>query len=190
MNTLQIQMRKLLVHTLGRLSDGIRIAREHGMISGKMIDYVYRNEPSGRLWIGKLLDRAYLSNEGWRAVRVRKGHLAAIQSCLDQTYPNWELIIVDDASTDDTPVRIAQYVAGDSHLRSVRHETNRRLPAALNTGFSQAKGDYLTWTSDDNCYRPNALTEMVAFLESEPEVDIVYTDYTEIDEKEWMKAFG
>jgi SAM-dependent methyltransferase len=78
MNTLQIRMLKLLVHTVGRLSEGIRIAREHGMISGKMIDYVYRNEPSGRWLIGKMLDRVYLSNEGWRAVRARKRHLEAL----------------------------------------------------------------------------------------------------------------
>jgi len=107
----------------------------------------------------------------------------AVRSCLDQTYPAWELIIVDDASTDDTPVRIARYVAEDPRVRSVRHERNRRLPGALNTGFAQAKGDYLTWTSDDNCYRPPALTEMVAWLESNPAVDIVYADYTIMDEE-------
>lgn len=106
----------------------------------------------------------------------------AVQSCLKQTYSNWELIIVDDGSTDDTPVRIAQYVAKNGRIRSVRHETNRKLPAALNTGFSEAKGDYLTWTSDDNCYRPQALAEMVAFLKSHPDVKIVYTDYMVIDE--------
>lgn len=75
MNRWQIKTLKLLVHTLGRLSDGIRIAREHGMVSGKMIDYVYRNRPSGRLLIGKVFDRIYLSNEGWEAVRIRKRHL-------------------------------------------------------------------------------------------------------------------
>ncbi len=75
MNTLQTKALKVLVHTLGRLSDGIHIAREHGFTSGKMVDYVYRNEPSGRLLIGKFLDRIYLSNRGWEAVRIRKMHL-------------------------------------------------------------------------------------------------------------------
>ncbi len=106
----------------------------------------------------------------------------AIQSCLDQTYRNWELIIVDDASTDETPALITQFVNADSRIRAIRHETNRKLPAALNTGFAEAKGDYLTWTSDDNCYRPQALTAMVAFLESHPSVNIVYSDFTIIDE--------
>jgi FkbM family methyltransferase len=105
----------------------------------------------------------------------------AIQSCLEQTYSNWELVIVDDASTDDTPIRINKWVAQDCRIRSVRHPANRKLPAALNTGFSLARGDYLTWTSDDNHYRPHALNEMVAYLQSHPEVDIAYTDYTVID---------
>jgi glycosyltransferase involved in cell wall biosynthesis len=106
----------------------------------------------------------------------------SIRSCLAQTYTNWELIIVDDASTDNTAARIAHYVASDPRIRSMRHERNRRLPAALNTGFREARGSYLTWTSDDNAYRANALEEMVAYLEAHPDVDVVYSDYTEIDE--------
>jgi len=106
----------------------------------------------------------------------------SIQSCLNQTYQHWELILVDDASTDHTSQVIADHVARDSRIWSVRHDTNRKLPAALNTGFAIAKGDYLTWTSDDNLYRPNALAEMVAFLFQHTEADAVYTDYSEIDE--------
>lgn len=106
----------------------------------------------------------------------------SVQSCLDQTYPYWELIIVDDASTDDTPQRIAQYVARDCRIRAIRHPTNRRLPAALNTGFAHVQGEYLTWTSDDNLYRAEALAKMLYFLKSHPTVDVVYTDYTLIDE--------
>jgi glycosyltransferase involved in cell wall biosynthesis len=101
---------------------------------------------------------------------------------MDQTYQNWELIIVDDASTDETSDLISHYVNSDHRIRTIRHETNRKLPAALNTGFSLAKGDYFTWTSDDNYYRESALAEMVAYLESEPEVGVVYTDYSRINE--------
>ncbi len=75
MNTLQIKLLKMFVHTVGRLSDGIRIACEDGFTSGKMVDYVYRNQASGVGPLGKLLDRIYLSNKGWEAVRIRRLHL-------------------------------------------------------------------------------------------------------------------
>jgi glycosyltransferase involved in cell wall biosynthesis len=105
-----------------------------------------------------------------------------IQSCLNQTFKTWELIVVDDASTDDSPSRIAAYVEKDKRIKLVRHDTNRKLPAALNTGFAMANGVFHTWTSDDNAYRPQALREMVGFLETHPETDVVYTDFSIIDE--------
>ncbi len=74
MNMFQIRMLHLLVQTVGKLSDGIRIAQKDGFTSGKMVEYVCRNQASGKLGIGKLLDRIYLSNEGWQAVRVRRAN--------------------------------------------------------------------------------------------------------------------
>ena len=101
----------------------------------------------------------------------------AIQSCLDQTYPNIEIIIVDDASTDETPELLARIAAGNHRIRVIRHTQNQRLPGALNTGFANAKGDYLTWTSDDNLYEPEAIQLMVSGLEARPDVGFVYCDY-------------
>ncbi|HUT59020.1 MAG TPA: class I SAM-dependent methyltransferase family protein [Phycisphaerae bacterium] len=53
----------------------MRIAREHGVTSGLSLDYIYRNRPSGRLRVGRLLDRLYLSHRSWQAIRIRKTHL-------------------------------------------------------------------------------------------------------------------
>jgi glycosyltransferase involved in cell wall biosynthesis len=106
----------------------------------------------------------------------------ALASWIGQTYRRWELVAVDDGSQDETPGRLAAWADRDARVRLVRHPVNRGLPAALNTGFAQAGGAYLTWTSDDNCARPAALAEMVRFLEERPEVDMVYTDHTLIDE--------
>jgi glycosyltransferase involved in cell wall biosynthesis len=106
----------------------------------------------------------------------------AVRSVLRQTYSNWELLIVDDASTDETPALIERYVTQDRRIHSTRHPSNRKLPAALNTGFSIARGEYLTWTSDDNSYRPEALSEMMEFLKTNPSADVVYADYSPIDE--------
>ncbi len=98
----------------------------------------------------------------------------AIDSCLNQTYKNIELIIVDDCSTDDT----AEIVHGyrDARIRYVKHEKNMGLPRALNTGFAHAKGDYLTWTSDDNLYLPEAIKKMVSFM-SAGGYSFVFSDY-------------
>ncbi|MSP11784.1 MAG: glycosyltransferase [Chloroflexi bacterium] len=105
----------------------------------------------------------------------------SIQSCISQTYPDWELIIVDDASTDDTPAIIARWQSQDNRIRSIRHTSNQKQPAALNTGFAQARGAYLTWTSDDNAFRPQALQQMVAILEAHADISFTYTAHTLID---------
>lgn len=106
----------------------------------------------------------------------------AIDSCIGQTFTDWELIIVDDASTDETPLICRDYEARDNRIRSFRHQENRKLPAALNTGFSHVRGEYLTWISDDNLFKPNALREMIAFLHRNPDIAIVYSDYDAIGE--------
>lgn len=106
----------------------------------------------------------------------------AIESCLAQTYSNWELILVDDCSTDSTPAIIAEFAAREPRIRPLRHETNRKLPEALNTGHAEARGEYLMWTSDDNRLLPGALEEMVRFLEAHPAVGLVYADSVLIDE--------
>lgn len=111
----------------------------------------------------------------------------SIQSCVDQTYLNWELIVVDDASIDDTPRLLADFAARDSRIQVIRHEKNKKLPGALNTGFAQARGDYLTWTSDDNLYRPEALEEMAAVLAGNPTIDVIYADYSVIDETDQIE---
>jgi len=107
----------------------------------------------------------------------------SIESVLRQSYTAWELIVVDDASTDETPQMIATYRERDSRIRSLRHAVNRRLPAALNTGFAAARGELLSWTSDDNHYQPDALAELAGTLAERPDVDFVFADYAIIDDE-------
>jgi glycosyltransferase involved in cell wall biosynthesis len=109
----------------------------------------------------------------------------AIDSCLSQTHRDLELIVVDDTSTDSTPDIIRSYE--DPRLVRVRNAKNRRLPKSLNIGFGRAKGDYLTWTSDDNEYEPDAIERMLGCLESNPGADFVYADYWALDEKTGKK---
>ncbi len=105
----------------------------------------------------------------------------AVASVVAQTFGAWELIIVDDASTDGTPGVVADLVARDGRIRAVRNDRNRKLPGSLNVGFALARGPYLAWTSDDNAYRPEAFGAMVDVLDSDPGADVVYADYSRID---------
>ncbi len=107
----------------------------------------------------------------------------AIRSCLSQTLRAIELIAVDDGSTDATAAILDRAAQEDPRLQIVRHPASRGLPASLNAGFARARGPYLTWTSDDNWYRPAALERMVAFLEAQPGCDLVYADHTVRDER-------
>lgn len=109
----------------------------------------------------------------------------SIASCLGQSHQNLELVIVVDGSTDDTDSVLADF--SDPRLRIVRHERNRGLPEALNTGFANSRGDFLTWTSDDNWYATDAIAEMVDFLETHPSVGLVYADMWLVNEEGQMQ---
>lgn len=107
----------------------------------------------------------------------------AIQSVLEQTYADFELIIVNDCSTDNTLEIITEYAKKDSRIRVINNETNAKLPQALNIGFRAARGQYYTWTSDDNRYLPNAFEVMLSLLEEKLTVGLVYCNMNLIDER-------
>ena len=112
----------------------------------------------------------------------------SIDSCLSQTFTNFELIIVNDCSTDSTPKIIEEYAAKDSRIKIIHNAHNKKLPLSLNTGFDAATGKYHTWTSDDNYYAPNALQTLYDILQNNNSIDLAYTDYTLIDDD--GKIFG
>jgi glycosyltransferase involved in cell wall biosynthesis len=102
-------------------------------------------------------------------------------SVRDQEFGDFELICIDDGSHDDTPAILARHAAADPRVRHLTNRTNMGLPATLNRGFGEARGDYHCWTSHDNILRPEMLTVLVAALDEEGDADIVYGGYTIID---------
>lgn len=98
----------------------------------------------------------------------------SIESILNQTYQNIQLILVDDCSTDKTPDIIDTYIKKDSRICLIRNEENLKLPASLNAGFRIAEGEYYTWTSDDNIYHESAIETMVNCMEENPIYSMVY----------------
>ncbi|KAA2239143.1 glycosyltransferase [Chitinophaga agrisoli] len=113
----------------------------------------------------------------------------SLDSCLAQTFRDIELIIVNDCSTDETPAIIKEYAQRDPRIKVINNATNQRLPASLNIGFSAASGRYYTWTSDDNYYAPDAIAKMVAVLEQQPDIDLVYADYYEVDNDDKITGY-
>lgn len=106
----------------------------------------------------------------------------AVASIRAQSFQDWELILVDDCSKDCTPELIEHLAGQDPRIRPSRNPVNQRLPKSLNIGFAQSRGELLTWTSDDNEYRPDALAAMVRVLRERPAVGLVYADATDIDD--------
>lgn len=98
----------------------------------------------------------------------------SIDSVLNQTYRNWELIIVDDCSTDSSAKIAKEYTKKDKRIYYYRNENNLRLPRNLNKGFKLARGNYLTWTSDDNRFKSTALEKMYSALKNDIDAQFVF----------------
>ncbi len=104
----------------------------------------------------------------------------SIESCLNQTYQNLELIIVYDSSTDNSLEIIRSYASKDNRIKIINNVEKKNLPAGLNIGHYVAKGDFVTWTSDDNIFETIAIEEMSKKL-CENDIDVVYSDMVIID---------
>lgn len=112
------------------------------------------------------------------------GHYIAqtLTSLLEQTLPDFEILVVDDASTDNTPEVLARF-SGDPRLRILRNETNKGNVRSFNDAVKLLRGRYWSLVSaDDYCIRPDALERQVALFESDPRVGMVYSAYNVVDD--------
>src|SRR2546429_9117536 len=99
---------------------------------------------------------------------------SAITSVLNQTFHNFEIIVVDDASQDHT--REVMNSLGDKRIRYIRHEKNKGVAATRNTGLVNAKGTYIAFLDDDDEWLPEKLQKQFNLLEScQNIVGVVYT---------------
>ncbi len=99
----------------------------------------------------------------------------SIESCLNQTYQNIELIIVNDCSTDTSLEIALNFKKKDNRVKVIDNVTNKKLPASLNIGHVNSNGELLTWTSHDNFYEPNAI-EILSQELLKNNSDLVYSD--------------
>jgi|SRR5215472_247321 len=101
----------------------------------------------------------------------------AIHSVLEQDYSNWELLLVDDGSSDGS-TRIALNLVHHvpQHVRYLEHfaHTNRGMSASRNLGIKHARGEYIAFLDADDVWLPHKLSEQVALLEAHPDVGMTY----------------
>lgn len=113
----------------------------------------------------------------------------AINSVLDQTFTDYEIIVVDDGSTDNTREVLAPYGGKIVYIP----QTNQGVSAARNKGIEQAKGEYIAFLDSDDYWMPEKLIEQVKILDANPRVGIVYCRMPIINakgEKIGMKPAG
>lgn len=104
-----------------------------------------------------------------------------IESVLAQTYSNWELIIVDDCSTDDTDAVACPYLA-DDRIRYIKNEKNSGAAVSRNRALREAKGKWVAFLDSDDLWLPEKLEKQIEFMEKN-NYHFSYTNYIEIDEE-------
>ena len=115
--------------------------------------------------------------------------MSAIESVLTQEYRDFEFIVVDDASTDATPMILQHYANLDSRVRVLRNERNRGAPYSRNRGIMVCSGEYVaTFDSDDLCM-PNRFSVQVKRMQEHDEVGVIGSSILLIDETNRLIGF-
>ena len=105
----------------------------------------------------------------------------SIQSVLDQTMKDFELLIVEDASTDQSRQVIASFT--DPRIRMMPFEQNEHICIALNTGIRSAKGKYIARIDSDDCWLPQKLEKQIAYMEAHPKCGASFSWVNVINEE-------
>ena len=104
----------------------------------------------------------------------------AIKSVLAQTYPYWELILVDDGSTDGSLQIAKEFAVKDDRIRVISDGLNKKLPARLNQIINEAKYDYIARMDADDLIHTERLEKQINFLKNNPDFDLVSTSLLSI----------
>ena len=106
----------------------------------------------------------------------------SIKSVINQTYQNWELIIVDDASDDNTDEVVNAFLI-DGRIRYFKNERNSGAAISRNKALREAKGKWIAFLDSDDLWSPEKLERQIAFMEAN-DYHFSYTDYCEIDDED------
>lgn len=101
----------------------------------------------------------------------------AINSILKQNFQDFELIIVNDASIDNTLKIAKEFAKKDKRIKVFSHKKNKKRAGALNTGIKKAKGKYISFLDVDDIYFPEKTRKQVEFLDENKDIDLVYGNF-------------
>lgn len=104
----------------------------------------------------------------------------SIQSVIDQTYENWELIIVDDCSTDNTDEVVAMF--NDKRIKYLKNKKNSGAALTRNKALREAKGEWIAFLDSDDLWTPEKLEHQLRFMKKNG-YTLSFTEYEKIDEK-------
>src|SRR5437762_5337605 len=106
-----------------------------------------------------------------------------VQSVLAQAYENWELLLIDDGSTDPDLLRVLPHLARrDRRIVTASLGKHEGISAASNRGLELARGDWVTFVDHDDVLEPDALFRIVQLLQTHPDADLIYTDEDKLGE--------
>ena len=107
-----------------------------------------------------------------------------VESVLTQTYEKWELILIDDDSTEPEMLRsLTELAASDSRIILAKDEKRRGISAASNCGLALARGDWVAFLDHDDLLEPDALFQNVKWLQDHPDADLIYSDEDKVTEQ-------
>ncbi|MBE9005795.1 CHAT domain-containing protein [Fortiea sp. LEGE XX443] len=115
---------------------------------------------------------------------------SAIESVLSQTRQDFELLIWDDGSTDNSLEIAREYEQRDRRVRVIAGQDNIGQARVLKAAIAQTRGKYIGWVDSDDLLASTALAETAAVLDAKPNIGWVYTDYLDIDENGTILSYG
>lgn len=178
-------VKKAFIKQEGITQDDMATAEDYG-------DYLLRKERISKTDYDDKQEQAKLILNGEDGILREKGLVSvimpsyntaeyiteSIQSVINQTYTNWELIIVDDCSTDNTEEIVSQIC--DERIRYIKNDINSGAAVSRNKALREAKGQWIAFLDSDDIWMPEKLEKQICFMERN-RCGFSYTNYEEID---------
>ncbi|TWJ18862.1 glycosyltransferase [Geobacter argillaceus] len=149
---------------------------------GKKYDVLH-----GAIWAIKTINPAVLFSIVVPTYNQAQYLTAALDSLITQTYSNWEALIVNDGSTDNTTQILQKYADNDSRFR-LFHKPNGGVATALNEGLKHATGEWICWLSSDDLFEPDKLAVHLKAIHEYPETHFFYSHFYYLDDATGAKT--